>query len=101
MVKNIAGGFQKGESVYVIDSEMALYAEDIGKDGVFIPDKMASEITISGEKETIHTVGCVKKSESRIMLLPGEDNYAKVFGLLETKALYEEKQLYKIDKLKP
>ena len=47
MVKNIAGGFQKGESVYVIDSEMALYAEDIGKDGVFIPDKMASEITIS------------------------------------------------------
>ncbi len=60
MVKNIAGGFQKGESVYVIDSEMALYAEDIGKDGVFIPDKMASEITISGEKETIHTVGCVK-----------------------------------------
>ena len=44
MVKNIAGGFQKGESVYVIDSEMALYAEDIGKDGVFIPDKMASEI---------------------------------------------------------
>ena len=78
MVKNIAGGFQKGESVYVIDSEMALYAEDIGKDGVFIPDKMASEITISGEKETIHTVGCVKKSESRIMLLPGEDNYAKV-----------------------
>ena len=78
VVKNIAGGFQKGESVYVIDSEMALYAEDIGKDGVFIPDKMASEITISGEKETIHTVGCVKKSESRIMLLPEEDNYAKV-----------------------
>lgn len=69
VVKNIAGGFQKGESVYVID---------IGKDGVFIPDKMASEITISGEKETIHTVGCVKKSESRIMLLPEEDNYAKV-----------------------
>ena len=41
VVKNIAGGFQKGESVYVIDSEMALYAEDIGKDGVFIPDKLA------------------------------------------------------------
>ena len=78
VVKNIAGGFQKGESVYVIDSEMALYAEDIGKDGVFIPDKMASEITISGEKEPIHTVGCVKNSASRIMLLPEEDNYAKV-----------------------
>lgn len=78
VVKNIAGGFQKGETIYVTDSELTLYVEDIGKDGVFIPDKMASEITISGETETIHTVGCVKKSESRIMLLPEEYTYAEV-----------------------
>lgn len=76
-----------------MDPEMALYTEDIGKDGVFIPDRMESEITISDEADKIHSLGSVKESESRIILLSEKKANAEVSNYWKLKR-YMKKNNY-------
>ena len=66
--KNICGGFRNGEHIYVMDPEMVVDSDDIGKSGLFIPDNIETKINVEGQKNVICTVGNIKESESRFFL---------------------------------
>lgn len=91
--KNISGGFQKNETINIIDAGLNITSEDIGKKGIFVPNNVGYEVKFVGSSEVVKAIGEIVPEENRYVLENKESELSEIKTLNHLKKYWNEHNL--------